>query len=93
MYNAILNKIEKIKQSYPEPQCYFLALILVAEFGGVILYDNNHCVVEYKGRYFDKKGFVDPEVVRECRFLPLYEYGWGIERTLITAMLEKHGEK
>lgn len=93
MYNAILNKISKVKESYPDPQCYFLALILAAEFGGTILYNNDHCVVEFEGRFFDKRGFVDPKEIKTQKYMLLEDFGWDIEKTLITAMLEKHGQK
>jgi hypothetical protein len=93
MIDDILNKIERIKESYPDPQCYFVASILSVNFAGSILYNSNHCIfTNGNGVFFDKRGLVDPVEVIADGYLYLSEFGWNIEKTLIEAMLEKHGK-
>lgn len=93
MIHHILNKIQKIKESYPNPQCYFVSSILATEFNGTILYDADHCIfTDGNGIFYDKRGLVDPDEVMQNNYIPLKDYGWEQEQSLIEAMLVKHGK-
>lgn len=87
----ILARIDDINAVYPEPQCYFVALLLVSHFGGDIFYDHNHCVSLIKGKFWDKNGQVPFENTKN--YLQMGYYGKAQEWALIDAMIQKHGKK
>jgi hypothetical protein len=90
MTELVLEKIKNIRKRYgKKPQCYLVATILSSNFGGVVWYNNDHCVTLIDEEFYDKRGVVPIEEFEQGGYLPIHEFGIDIEASLIDALIDK----
>jgi hypothetical protein len=86
MRQLVLDKIDEILDYYgSKPQCYLVATVLAGNFGGMIWYNNDHCITQIGEDFYDKKGVYPVERLARDMYIPLHQYGMDIENTLIKA--------
>lgn len=89
MVNQILNKIKRIKESFPDPDSYLVASALATEFKGYVMFNTKECIfTDGNGTFFDKNGLMEIDEALVGNYTRLAEHPWFVEVALIKNKLD-----